>query len=166
MITNRKIKIIAIVLVVLFLINYGLGKVFKVNYSSDNFVFIDSIKINDSIMIKNCYVVLGKNYKGFIEGVFFPASEQRYNNRGIVEYYYLRFHPEWYEKNINPHIVKDFDSGYKLAYGLIGKAKIAHNNDFQNCCHFNDYPLVNEKILFLRISMVGIADKVTVFDDI
>jgi hypothetical protein len=133
-----------------------------VNYSGDNVAMIDSIRLNGSI-INNAYIVLGKNYKGNIEATIIPAKEQRYKNEGIVEYYYLRFHPNWFKKNIAPHINVYLQDGSKLADDLINKAAGAHKNNFSYCCHFNEYPLVSEGLLFTRISLLGVADKITMF---
>jgi hypothetical protein len=158
-----KLKVVLIISGLILLCYLVVNITFKVNYASNDVATLDSLKINDSLTIPNAYIVLGRNYKGFIEATVLPTKEYRYYDRGIVEYYYLRFHPKWFKANIAPKITSYLDSREKLAFDLVQKAKIAHQDNFDYCCHFNDYPVVDEDVFFARISLLGVANKVTMF---
>lgn len=160
-----KIKIILVTIAIVALAYYAVNITFKVNYANNDVAIVDSLKINDSITIPKAYIVLGRNYKGFIEATILPDKEFRYHDKGIVEYYYLRFHPAWFNKHITPRITSYLENRDKLAFDLVEKAKVAHKDNFSYCCHFNDYPIVNEGVLFTRISLFGVADKITVLTD-
>lgn len=159
---NQKLKYISIILLVLLVGYYITNRIFKVNYSENDVVYTDSIRINDSITVGKAFIVLGKNYKGFIEATVFPSVEHRYKDLGIVEYYYLRFPPDWLKENILPRIKKKLNNREKLSFELVDKAKRAHGDNFEYCCHVNDYPIVKEGLLFTRISLVGVADKISI----
>jgi hypothetical protein len=164
-IMSKKLKTVFLILIAGLLVYYSTNRIFKVNYSENDVVLVDSLRINDSTKTGKAYVVLGKNYKGVIEATLFPSEEQRYKESGVVEYYYLRFAPDWYEQNISPQIKTKLDNGERLSSDLIKKAKNVHEDNFQYCCHVNDYPIVNEGQLFARVSLVGVADKVTMLLD-
>lgn len=160
-----KIKIVLVTIAIVALAYYAVNITFKVNYANNDVAIVDSLKINDSITIPKAYIVLGRNYKGFIEATILPAHEHRYHDKGIVEYYYLRFHPEWFKTHIASRITSYLENRDKFAFDLVEKAKVAHEANFNYCCHFNDYPIVNEGVLFARISLLGVADKITVLTD-
>lgn len=161
-----KTRIGLAVLIIVVLLYFVVNITFKVNYANRDVGIIDSLKVNDSITIPKAYIVLGRNYKGFIEATILPAMEHRHNDKGIVEYYYLRFHPDWFKRHIAPRITSYLNNRDRLAFDLVAKARQAHKDNFEYCCHFNDYPIVNEGILFARISLLGVADKITVFADV
>lgn len=163
---NNKLKYTLIFAFAVIGCYYISNRIFKVNYSENDVVVVDSIKVNDSITIKEAFVVLGKNYKGVIEATVFSSAEHRYKNQGIVDYYYLRFHPDWFEKTISPRIKKKLNNGDRLSFELVERAKKAHQDNFQYCCHINDYPIVKEGLLFTRISLVGVPEKVTMINDL
>lgn len=158
---NKRLKVFSLILVTIAMCYYLTSQIFKINYSQNNVVLIDSLRINDTIRVENVYAVLGKNHKGIIEATLFPSEEQRYKGRAVVEYYYLRFDPDWYKSHMSPRINQKFDNGEKLSSDLIKRAEKAHEDNFQYCCHINDYPIVNTGQLFVRISLLGVADKVT-----
>ncbi|MCU7550988.1 hypothetical protein OCK74_17855 [Chitinophagaceae bacterium LB-8] len=160
-----KPRIILASLVIVVFSYFIVNIMFKVNYANRDVGLLDSLQMNDSITIPKSYIVLGRNYKGFIEATILPAQEHRYNDKGIVEYYYLRFHPDWFKTHIAPRITSYLPNKEKLSFDLVAKARDAHEDNFGYCCHFNDYPIVSEGILFARISLLGVADKITVFTD-
>ena len=153
-----------VVFVLLLLITgyFVVNRIFKVGYSSGNVVVLDSLRIGDSVTIGRSFAVLGRNYKGYIEATIIPEKEHRFEDFGVVEYYYMRFGPNWYEKHITPRVIKQMQRGDKLAADLIKTAKVAHEDNFHYCCHFNDYPIINEGLAFARISVLGAAEKVTI----
>lgn len=153
---------VSLAIIVILLCSYLLAnRLLKVNYNQTDVVNISGLVLNDSIVIGDSYVILGKNHKGFIEATIIPTRERKYKNYGIVEYYYLRFAPKWYENNISPRVISRLRDGDHLSADLIKKAEIAHNDNFKYCCHTGNYPLINEDLVFARISLVGVADKIS-----
>ena len=164
---NQRPKYRYVIIIVILVVSYYVtNKIFKVNYSEDDVVLVDNLEVNDSLTISKAFIVLGKNYKGFIEATVFPALEDRYHDLGIVEYYYLRFPPSWFNENISPRVTEKYNNREKLSFDLVAKAKKAHDDNFEYCCHYSAYPIVNENLLFTRISLVGVADKISIFTDL
>lgn len=151
----------------LFVVGYLLvDRVFKINYNQSNIVEIENIQINEDIHIPSGTIALGKTYKGFIEGVVFPDKPYEFQDKGQVEYWYIRFSPNWYEENIEPQITKQVKWGLKTTKELVKQARQVHRENFHYFMHTNDFPIVREDLIAGKIKMVGIMNKFSFLEEV
>jgi len=139
---------------------FCLDLIFKINHSNSNVIKIGALKINDNLQIPSGYMVLGKNKKnGIVEGTVFPDQHYELGSRGKIEYFYFRFHPDWFQKNILPLKIENLSSGHRFTQELVKEAKLVHEENFHYFMHANDYPIVKAGIIAGRIKMVGLFEK-------
>jgi len=79
------------------------------------------------------------------------------NDTSTIEYVYLRFYPEWFERNIKPFITKK-DFSYSREIVLIGRA--LHDSNFRNYMHINDYPIVRKNYVPCVIKIKESGEKI------
>jgi len=136
-----KFKKVIIILIILIAGKMLIDLLFKIKYNEKEIYEIKKFALNDSIKINKGKIIVGRNIKGSLEAFIFPDSTLKFNDTSTVEYVYLRFYPEWFEKNVKPFIERK-KFVYSSEIVLIGKA--LHDSNFRNYMHFNDYPIVRK----------------------
>lgn len=135
------LKKVIIILIILIAGKMLIDLLFKIKYNEKEIYEITKFALNDSIKINKGKIVVGRNIKGRLEAFIFPDSTLKLNDTSTVEYVYLRFYPEWFEKNVKPFIARK-KFVYSSEIVLIGKA--LHDSNFRNYMHINDYPIVRK----------------------
>jgi hypothetical protein len=150
----RRIVIIFIVLIAgKLLIDF----LFKIKFSRQEIYEIKEFVLNDSLKVKCGKLVVGKNIKGRLEAILLPINDLKVNESLAVEYIYLRFPPEWFDKNIKPLVVsKTFGQTRELIY--LGEA--LHKSNFHNYSHINDYPLMHRGYMFYFVKIRETGQKI------
>ncbi len=157
---KKKIFAIATIVVIYQVVSFCLDLIYKIDHSNSNVIKIESLKINEDLHVPSGFMVLGKNRKnGIVEGTVFPDLPFEYKDRGQIEYFYFRFHPEWFEKNILPNRSEIMSGGHRFTQELVRTAKLVHEENFHYFMHLGDYPIVEENIVAGRIKMVGLLER-------
>ncbi|MEM8525581.1 MAG: hypothetical protein AAGG68_13150 [Bacteroidota bacterium] len=141
-------------------------KIFKINYYKSNIVEVKNIQVSDDILIPSGTLALGKTHKGFIEGVVFPNKPYEFQDKGQVEYWYLRFSQKWYEQNIAPQVTKEVNRGLKTTAEFVQQARRIHKENFHYFMHANDFPIVHDDLIAGKIKMVGIMEKFSFLEEV
>lgn len=156
-----KIKRVIIILIVVIGGKLLVDLLFKIKYYESEIYEIKSFTLDDSTVINKGKIIVGKNIKGRLEAFIFPDDVLKLNDTSTLEYVYLRFYPEWFEKNIKPFVEKKKFT-YSNEIVLIGKA--LHDSNFRSYMHINDYPIVRKDYLpyVYKIKETGVKIRKTI----
>ena len=151
-----KRKKILIVLISLFVVKVLLNLTFKIQYSEKEYYEITDFKLSESTHIKSGKILFGRNVKGKIEAIIYPDKFFKDSIEFNIDYVYMRFYPEWYNKNIEPLITK---TEKKLTKELLTSTKVIHKENFKNYMHINDYPLIKKDFVPIVIKKKDMKEK-------
>jgi len=132
-----------IILAVLITVKIGADLLFKVHYSIEDVYHVNHLKISQNLTIDKGIMVVGHNVKGKIEASIFPdqTSEHKKNPENRMDYIYIRFGPDFFDREIAKHLETIPEEHDVQLFDL---AKKNHRTHFRRFAHINNYPVLKK----------------------